>query len=296
MRRIRLIATDLDGTLLDPQGCVTPRTRAAIDALTASGVVLALATARRWTGAALAAASVAFQGPVIVFDGAMIRSYPDGEILSASPLGSAVAQRAAEAMATYGIQPIVQFSDHYDEYLHVAEEAANPAWTADYLPAFHQQIRYCPVNQLCDSGVDPMRLVAFGPIGVLRRTAVDLAAYNCGRQLLLTGNYGVAELTMFSPSASKGQALTALADSLGISLEETMAVGDGVNDVSMLRAAGLGVAMGQAPRRVRASADLVTASNAEDGLAQVIEDVILGSGKMLKLMEESSRWPGRLVL
>lgn len=99
---------------------------------------------------------------------------------------------------------------------------------------------------------------------------------------------------MFSPSASKGQALTALADSLGISLEETMAVGDGVNDVSMLRAAGLGVAMGQAPRRVRASADLVTASNAEDGLAQVIEDVILGSGKMLKLMEESSRWPGRL--
>ena len=296
MPRIRLIATDLDGTLLDPQGCVTPRTRAAIDALAASGIVLALATARRWTGAALAAASVEFQGSVIVFDGAMIRSYPDGEILSASPLDNATAQRAAEAMATYGIQPIAQFSDHLEEYLHVADDAANPAWTADYLPAFRQQIRYCPVNQLCDGGKDPMRLVAFGPIGVLRRTAVDLAAYNCGRQLLLTGNYGVAELTMFSSSASKGHALTALADRLGIPLEETMAVGDGVNDVSMLQVAGLGVAMGQAPRRVRASADLVTASNGEDGLAQVIEDVIFGSGKMLNLMKEPSRRAGRLVI
>ena len=61
-----------------------------------------------------------------------------------------------------------------------------------------------------------------------------------------------------------------------IPLDETMAIGDGANDISMLRAAGVGVAMGQAPRRVRAIADAVTTSNAEDGLARAIEQYALG--------------------
>ena len=67
-----------------------------------------------------------------------------------------------------------------------------------------------------------------------------------------------------------------LASTLYIPLEETMAVGDASNDISMLRVAGLGVAMGQASRRVRASADVVTGSNAEDGLAQALETHVLG--------------------
>lgn len=276
VRHIRLVATDLDGTLLDPRGCVTPRTRAAIQALTDSGTTLALATARRWTGAALAASLFDFRGPVIVFDGAMIRSYPDGKILSHAPLDRMVAQRMAEAMVGYGIQPIAQFSDPDEEYLHVAEEAANPEWTAAYLPAFRDQIRFRPATELCSVAADPMRLVAFGPTSVLRRVAVDLASTHCGRQLLLAGNYNAAELTYFSPSASKGNALSVLAQMLDIAPEETMAIGDGVNDISMLRAAGLGVAMGHAPRRVRAAAHVVTASNAEDGVAKALETYVLG--------------------
>jgi hydroxymethylpyrimidine pyrophosphatase-like HAD family hydrolase len=81
---------------------------------------------------------------------------------------------------------------------------------------------------------------------------------------------------MFSALASKGNALAMLASTLDIPLEETMAVGDASNDISMLRVAGLGVAMGQASRRVRASADVVTGSNAEDGLAQALETHVLG--------------------
>src|SRR6185437_2521271 len=112
---------------------------------------------------------------------------------------------------------------------------------------------------------------AFAPVSVLRRVAVDLSVSDCGRQLLLTGNFGMAELTLFAADASKGNALATLARSLAIPLEETMAIGDGLNDISMLRTAGLGVAMGHAPRRVRANADVVTASNAEDGMAQALE-------------------------
>lgn len=276
MGRIRLVATDVDGTLLDPQGCVTPRTYAAIQASLDSGVTVVLATARRWTGASLAASALNFRGPMILFDGAMTRAYPDGEVLAAAPLDRAFAQRVADTMASFGIQPIAQYSSNFDEYLHVAEEAVHPEWTAAYLPGFRHQIRFRPAAQLCDVSADPMRLVALGPIGVLRRVAVDMATSGCGRQLLLTGNYGTAELTIFASSASKGNALVALVRSLNIPLEETLAIGDGSNDISMLRVAGVGVAMGQAPRRVRASANMVTASNTEDGLAQVIERYVLG--------------------
>jgi len=270
------VVTDVDGTLLDPGGCLTPRTREAIQALAASGVTLALATGRRWTGASVAASSFDFRGPMIHMDGAMIRTYPDGEMLHSAPLDRVVAQQAAEAMARYGIQPIAQYSDLTDDFLHVSQEAAHPEWTATYLPAFQQQTRYRPVAQLCDIAVDPIRLAAFAPLSILRRVAVDLASHDCGRQLLLLGNYGVAELTLFSSAVSKGNALKILAHHLAIPLDETMAIGDGANDISMLRAAGVGVAMGQAPRRVRAIADAVTTSNAEDGLARAIEQYALG--------------------
>ncbi|HEX6123450.1 MAG TPA: HAD family hydrolase [Ktedonobacterales bacterium] len=277
VRRIRLVASDVDGTLLDPHGRLSLRMRTAIQSVTASGVTVALATARRWTGAALAASEFDFRGPLIIFDGAMTRAYPDGEVLENIPLDRAIAQRSAEAMLSYGLQPIIQFCDQRTEVLRVAEEVAHPEWTAHYLDVFREQIRFCPAAGLCDVAPDPMRLVAFAPVSILRRAAVDLGGLGSGRQLLLTGNYGMAELTIFAPDASKGKALATLARRLGIALDETMAVGDGLNDISMLRAAGLGVAMGHAPRRVRASADVVTTSNAEDGLARALETFILGA-------------------
>ena len=105
MRRIRLVAIDVDGTLLDPQGCVTPRTFAAIQALAASGVIVALATGRRWTGASVAASALDFHGPMIHMDGAVTRSYPDGEMLNAASLDRIIAQRAAEALVPTAFSP-----------------------------------------------------------------------------------------------------------------------------------------------------------------------------------------------
>jgi Cof subfamily protein (haloacid dehalogenase superfamily) len=273
--RIRLVAVDLDGTLLDPQGCITPRTHDTIERLADHGVTLALATGRRWTGAAIAASALAFRGPMIHMDGAVVRAYPDGQVLSKLVIRRELVKRAATRMTQYGIQPIVQYSEEQHEYIHVAKEASNPAWTASYLDMFQQQVRFCPVAELCDVDFDPVRLVAFAPLNVLRRVAVDLASPECGRQLLLLGNYGVAELSLFAADVSKGNALAMLARRLDIPLEETMAVGDGPNDISMLRMAGLGVAMGNAPRRVRMVADVVTGSNAEEGLARALEKYVL---------------------
>lgn len=279
MGQIRLVVTDIDGTLLDSHGRITRRTAAALQAMDAAGVTLALATGRRWTGAALAAADLSalidFRGPVIHFDGAVTRQYPSGETVSAALLDRGIAQRVAESLASYGVRPIVQYSGHSEEHLHVAQEAANPLWTADYLDDVRQQVRYRPLVELCEMAADPIRIVVFGPMGVLRRAAVDLASEEYGQQLLPIGNYGLAELTIFSRGVSKGSALVELARTLAIPIEETMAVGDGVNDVSMLRAAGLGVAMGQALRRVQRAANIVTAAHDDDGLARAIESYVL---------------------
>ena len=76
-------------------------------------------------------------------------------------------------------------------------------------------------------------------------------------------------------AANTGQALLALAAHLGLRLAQTMAFGDGLNDVTMLRDAGVGVAMGNASDEIRALADVVTASCDEDGVAQVIEQLLL---------------------
>lgn len=268
---ISLVVSDVDGTLLDPAGAITPRTHVAFARLHQAGVTFALATSRRWTGAVPVARQLDSAVPLILYDGALIREYPGGKVLRAETLEFASAQMAAEVLAAHQLQPIAQYCDATGEHLRVAETATHPAWTEDYLIRFAAQITFVGLDQLCAWNPAPLRVVAFGPVSVLRRAAVALAHIHAGRQLLLTGSYGMAELTVFARAASKGSALVHLTEHLGIMSEETLAIGDGLNDVSMLQAAGLGIAMGHAPRRVRAAANVVTASNEEDGFALALE-------------------------
>jgi HAD superfamily hydrolase (TIGR01484 family) len=274
---IRLVVSDVDGTLLDPAGAMTPRTHVALARLRQAGVTFALATSRRWTGAVPVAQQLDFAAPLILYDGALIREFPSGEVLRADTLEASSAHMAAVVLAAHGLQPIAQYCDATGEHLRVAETAKHPEWTEDYLPRFAAQIMFVGLDRLCDWNQAPLRVVAFGPISVLRRAAVALAHLHAGRQLLLTGSYGMAELTIFARTVSKGSALVHLAELFGIALEETLAIGDGLNDVSMLRVAGLGVAMGHAPRRVRAAADIATASNEEDGFALALERYVLSA-------------------
>lgn len=289
MTRIRLIATDLDGTLLDPQGDLSPRTRRAIAAAHDQGTRVVLATSRRFTGSAPIARALATVDALILYDGAQVRDYPGADILSAVTLPSAAAQRAAEIMAAHGLQPIAQHADQEGERL-VAGPPSLPGsrWAESYLTSVSQQVERVPLAEVCAGRADPLRLVAFGPPRRLRAAARDLAQHfavgeaiktgatvELGTQILQMGSYGNAELTVFSPHVSKGAALHSLARRLDIPLAETMAIGDGVNDISMLRVAGLGVAMRKAPRAVQAAASVITGGNAEDGAAQAIERFVL---------------------
>jgi Cof subfamily protein (haloacid dehalogenase superfamily) len=278
---IRLVAADLDGTLLTPQGAISERTLAAVRALEREGIALCLATARRWASTAPLATSLALRGPLILYDGAIVRDYPSGEVLSCDPLPWETAQAAVELLAAHGLRPIVQYS-HYsaaEGELLLAGPASTgsdgPDASAHFLANFAAQVRVAPIAELADRE-GALRVVAFGSARRLRQVAREAAQLPCGRQILKTGSYGTAELTCFAATASKGAALVALAERLGVSPDETFAIGDGVNDISMLRLAGVSVAMRNAPQVVRRAARHQTQSNAEDGFVAALEAHVLG--------------------
>ncbi|HEV2238661.1 MAG TPA: HAD family hydrolase [Ktedonobacterales bacterium] len=285
MNPFRLIATDLDGTLLDPTGALSPRTLAALHAAHTAGVVTVLATARRYTGAEPIARAIGSVGAIITFDGAQIRGYPEGTILASAHLKARRAQRAAELIHAHGLRPIAQHSDATGERLIVGPQPEAPEWSRAYLDAVAPLVAPSDLATMCAGYPDPVRVVAFGPAARIHRVARVIAAdpvvaasgpeSGVGVHVLEAGNYGAAELTVLPAGASKGAALAEISQRFGVSLDQVLALGDGVNDISMFRVAGLSVAMGNAAPGLLRVAHATTASNGEDGAALAIEHYIL---------------------
>lgn len=293
---VRLIALDLDGTLLDPSGALTPRTCRAIGAAARRGIRVVLATARRFTGTLPVAEQLGAVDALIVYDGAQARAHPAGSILFSHALPAAIGQRAAEVVAAHALQPIAQHGDASGERLLAAPAAPGRDWASSYLEHMREQVRAVPLERVCAGQPDALRVVAFGPTRTLRQVARALTEAlpinesirgedgnhpvslqrEFATQLLPRGSYGTAELTVFAPGASKGAALAQVAARYGIRLAQTMAIGDGLNDISMLKVVGLAVAMGTAPRVVRRAAHVITCGNDDDGAARAIEQYALG--------------------
>ncbi|HET9111022.1 MAG TPA: Cof-type HAD-IIB family hydrolase [Ktedonobacterales bacterium] len=275
MTAIRLIALDLDGTLLASDGTLSARVERAIREARARDVVVTLATARRWTGATPYARQLDLTAPLILYDGALVRTFPHGETQLQRTLKPDLAQRAAETIAQWELQVVAQHAAPHGERLVASEDPPHPKWMAPYLASFREQATRAPLDRIATVSPETLRLVSFGPIKRLRGAFDALGDAPVGRQILPLGSYGLAELTVFSPDSSKGSGLRWLARRLGIPMSQTLAIGDGVNDVSMLRAAGLGIAMGNAAPEIQAEANGVTAPNDEDGAALAIERYVL---------------------
>jgi 5-amino-6-(5-phospho-D-ribitylamino)uracil phosphatase len=269
----RLVVSDIDGTLLDDQGILTAETRRAVMAVEKAGICFALATSRRWTGARPIAQALGLSIPLILYDGIQTRRFPGGEVLDEQHLDSVKAVQAALVMAKHHLQPILQYGDRHSERLIVGilpDGWLHSNHAAQYLSNFADQVQEVPLEDLARLEPNPLRLVAFGLYDHLLAAAGELAVLDCGWQVLPYGSYGTAELTVFAPSASKGTATAALCRQLGISREEVLAIGDGPNDVSLLSAAGFGVAMANGSQDVKAIAQAIAPSNRENGAAVAI--------------------------
>lgn len=270
---IKVLALDLDGTLTNDQKEITPRTRAALDAALARGVTVVLASGRPIAGVTPVARALDLgqpgrAGAILAYNGGAIVDCGPGhrvlwqQVLPA-PMVPALCRFAAEqnvAIVTYNEEGVV--TERPGDPWAQREGFTNklPMIEVADLAAY---VNY-PVNKMLIT-LDPVRLPHVLREGA-ERFAGQIDLYPSSPFFIEAVPLGVA----------KDKSLAALLDRMGFTRENLMACGDGMNDRSMLRYAGVGVAMANAEGPVKAEADYITdADNNHDGVAEAIERFIL---------------------
>jgi len=272
---ISLLIIDIDGTLLNPEGMITPYTRSTVQAAQQAGIVVTLATARRYYNTVHIINDLGLAGSIILYDGALIVQHPQATILSSRSLLADIAQEAVDILVRHGIQPVVHPDESLAEEIWTGPAELDNLWIDAYFTAHPERMRRMPYDTLCMGHPDPLRVVAFTAEEAIQDVLPEISQLNCTWTTIHRGSYNSAELVVMDKGCSKASAVTTLAGSLGIPLQEVMALGDNNNDIEMLKTVGWGVAMGQAPESVKSAANAVTASNREDGAAQAIEGYAL---------------------
>jgi hydroxymethylpyrimidine pyrophosphatase-like HAD family hydrolase len=268
---IKMLVIDIDGTLLNPEGEITLVTRAAVQAARQAGILVTLATARRYCNTAPVAIELGLDIPLILYDGALIVEHPKGGILHTHPLSASVGQQAVDLLADRAIQPVVHPATGLSEQVWTGPAELDNVWVEAYFTTFPEQMRRMPYASLCKGHPGPLRVVAFADEETIMGLLPAVSALDCSWIITKRGNFGCAEIGIMHPDCSKASAVKALAQHFGIPLEQIMALGDNNNDIQMLRTVGWGVAMGHAPDVVKAAARAITTSNREDGVALAIE-------------------------
>jgi Cof subfamily protein (haloacid dehalogenase superfamily) len=262
----RLIAMDLDDTLLTDDLTVSEATRHAMTKAIAKGAHLTIATGRMFDSAQKIARQVGLNVPIITYQGSLIKNLMDEEVLYERSVPVDVANQLYEYCLAHGLH----LQSYIADKLYVSEEndkirayakQSNIPYTIQQ--DFKQVINHERQTKLLIID-EPARLDALLP--ELRELF--------GSKVHLTKskpNY----LEFMHPEGTKGHALRFLAAFYGIPMEETIAMGDAMNDHEMVAAAGLGVAMANAVPALKEIADFVTLSNNDDGVKHVLEKFVL---------------------
>jgi hydroxymethylpyrimidine pyrophosphatase-like HAD family hydrolase len=274
----RMVAIDLDGTLLRKDGTMGERTRLALQAAVRQGIKVVICTGRRFRTTLPILAELQLAVPVIVHGGQLIKDAGTYETLHHNYLSEDFSMNVVKFLKAHGVTPIVYvdlFTQGIDIYLD-NERDGHP---------FH--LKYLQTNRLhCHFVGDVTRV--FCPqtihVGALAdRPSLERLNVRIERELgssvrhLIMNNTNDegAFLEIMRPDSSKWRALSRLIEMEGLSPEEVICIGDEVNDLEMIRHAGLGVAMGNAIQAVKAAAHYITRSNEEDGVAHVVEQFLL---------------------
>lgn len=282
--RYRLLITDLDGTLLDRQGRVSARNLAAIRRLQDSGVEVIPATGRALRECGHVLDFIRHEGHAITAGGALVHDARDGSVVLRRGPSADTVRHVARVLAEY--EHLVQLlQDHTQagvDYVIVGEQRFDPAteWWFATLPLTYRRV---PTLAQHDEQGYTVRVgtVAsgelLGPIVErLRSELGDLIAVQHWSALTAEAATGSSThiLEAFGRGVNKWTAIKALCIEYGIDPAETVAVGDGLNDLEMVREAGLGIAMGNADPRIEAVADSRVGHHDSHGFADAAELVL----------------------
>jgi Cof subfamily protein (haloacid dehalogenase superfamily) len=261
-----MIATDVDGTLLDADELVTPRTRAAVRAAVEAGAQFVLATGRppRWIAPVVDA--LGFAPMAVCANGAVLYDPTTDRILSARTLSPELLAVMAEVATRIipGAGLAVERVGHSAHDTATPQFVSSPGYEHAWLNPDNTEVS---VDDLLSAPAVKLLIRKAGALSA--DMAAALAEHITEGDLTYSTNNGLIEVV--PRGISKATGVEEVARPLGITAEDVVAFGDMPNDVPMLRWAGLGVAMGNAHPEAIEAADEVTARNTDDGLARVLE-------------------------
>jgi hydroxymethylpyrimidine pyrophosphatase-like HAD family hydrolase len=254
----RVVAVDLDGTLLRSDKTVSARTRSALRRVTEAGARVVVVTARppRFVHALAAAAGI--DGVAVCANGAIVADLGTGSAEIVGPFPVEDARRAAAAIAD--VMPGVAFGIETGRRALLEPGYAQPSVDSD---------ERCVLADLWSSTEDCVKLLAWSPAPVTDAMIAAVAARVPDVAVTYSGGSGLLEIS--AADVSKVGTLARLCDRWGVAAAEVIAFGDAPNDLSVLRWAGTAVAVANAHPAVLACADVVTGDNDSDGVAAVLE-------------------------
>jgi len=265
MQKIKLVAMDLDGTMLSKESTITRRVKDAVAAVQAAGVYVTIATGRMFSSAVRFARELGLKAPLITYQGALVKDHISGRVLRYLPLPLVYARDIVARVKPLGY--------HINGYLGdrlVVEEvneigrryAARNGVDMEVVGDFNKYFQE-----------DPTKLVVIAEEEQVTELMDKLLPVYRGKVHLSKSLPGFLEFS--HPLATKGQALAYLAGYLKVPQAGVMAIGDSYNDVEMLEYAGLGVAVANAREDVKLVADYVASESYGDGVVEALERFVL---------------------
>jgi len=270
---VRLIALDIDGTLLNSRWEVSAANRAAIAEATRRGIEVALVTGRRYDFAMLVVRQIESPLTMIVNNGALVRTN-DGRTHVRHLLPKETARRVLEATKTWrGCTAVVFDRPKANQVMLEVIDWDDPTRGGYYKRNREFLAEACPLESCLSE--DPIQVMFTGPVSPMRETEEAL------RRVPFRGEFSLAVtvyedrdfamLDVLHPAISKGVALAEWARRRGVGRQQILAIGDNHNDLEMLSFAGVPVVMGNSVAELKERGWHVTGSNDEDGVAAAIE-------------------------
>ncbi len=267
----KLILTDLDGTLLTREKTLSPGNRAALERAARAGAEVVVATGRTYPAIPQPLLELPFLRYFVLINGAKVYDRLEDRVLYRAELPLATAEQIFDEME--GVDATVdcyqddhglmekRFLDNLEHYIHDPHSLRLVRMTRRPCEDLRSAVR---------AGGESVQKVQFYFPDLAERARVKKLLEKKYPQVILSISLP-ENLEVNDARATKGAGLLALCRSLGISPAQTVAFGDGTNDISMLQAAGIGVAMDNADPETKAAADLLTGDNQQDGVAQVLD-------------------------
>ena len=266
---IKLIACDMDGTLLTSDKKISERTQSAIKKAMEAGKIFLIATGRMYISARPYAKSLDLDVPLVTYNGALVKGSESEKVLFEHKMKAETAQEVLHFCKENGYY--IQYYIGDDVCIEKGNESSE----------YYGRVQNIPITEvgpdLYDMKEAPYKMLVISPLEDAAKVRKAFEERFAGKLDIYNSQPNFLEL--MEPGVNKWMAVKAVAESFNIAPEEIMCLGDSNNDYDMVANAGVGVAVSNATDKVLEAAKIITASNDNDGVAMVLESILTEQAK-----------------